>query len=121
MKRINAHLFHLFLAIFITTSFIACAASPDVEPAKSILVNFLRFLNTLVLILTAFAFVVFGWGIIKLIFAGGDAKGVAEAKKILLYGVIGIFVLVSLGGILFFIKTYIGIPDNSPVEIPKFQ
>ena len=120
MKRVISHLAHPLFAMLLAIPFVAFAA-PNAQPVKDVFTSILTVLNLVIKILISLAFVVFGWGIIKLIFAGGDSKGVADAKRILLYGVIGIFVLASLGGILFFIKTYIGVPDNSPVQIPKFQ
>ena len=120
MKRVISYLSHFLFAILIAIPSVAFAA-PNAQPVKSILDHILTLLNVVIQVLIMLAFVVFGWGIIKLIIAGGDTTKIKDAKKILLYGVIGIFVLASLGGILFFIKTYIGVPDNSPVQIPKLQ
>ena len=123
MKRIIIHLSHFFLAILFTSPLFAYAQNPDAEPVKSVLTNFQTLLTVIIEILIAFAFVVFGWGIVKLINskAVGDPKKVNDAKQIILYGIIGLFVLSSMYGILAFIKTYLGVPDNTPITVPKFQ
>ena len=123
MKRIIIHLSHFFLAILFTSPLFAYAQNPDAEPVKSVLTNFQTLLTVVIEILITFAFVVFGWGIIKLISAGGSGnqKKITDAKRILTYGIIGIFVLSSMYGILAFIKTYLGVPDNTPITVPKFQ
>ena len=112
---------HLLLAALLTAPLLAFAQTPSMGPAKSILLNIRDLLPVVVKILITLAFVVFGWGIVKLIIAGGDTKKISGAKGILTYGIIGIFVLASILGILTFIKTYIGIPDNAPITVPKFQ
>ena len=139
MKRITTHLSYppylsksatigykqqyfsaLFTALLITP-LLAYAANPNAEPVKSVLVNFHTLLTVVIQILITLAFVVFGWGIIKLITAGGDTKKIADAKGILTYGIIGLFVLSSMYGILVLIKTYLGVPDNTPIIVPEFQ
>ena len=107
--------------ILVSNPFVAFAESPNAGPLKSILTNFLAFLNKVTPTLIALAFVVFGWGIIKLITAGGDPKRRSDAKGILTWGIIAIFILASMSGIVLFIKTYFAIPGNKPIEVPKFQ
>ena len=121
---IKRHFFsfaHFFSIALFAAPLLAYAQSPNAEPIKTILTNFGTFLAVLVEILIALAFAVFGWGIMKLITAGGDTKKIHDAKGILTYGIIGLFVLSSLYGILVFIKTYLGVPDNTPITVPKFQ
>ena len=121
MKRTISHLLHALPVILVSSPLMACAQSPNAEPVKSVLTNFLAFLNKVTPTLIALAFVVFGWGVIKLITAGEDPKKTTDAKGILTWGIIAIFILASMFGIILFIKMYIGIPGNRPVQIPKFQ
>ncbi len=114
----------LFLLAFAPLRVIAAvgpAASADITPIKKILTNILSLLTVTVQILITLAFVVFGWGIVKLIINAGNPQKVKDAKKILLWGIVGIFILASLFGIVTFIKTYTGIPNVSPnITPPKF-
>jgi len=91
------------------------------EGVNTVLGNILNVSTILVQILVLLAVLIFGWGVIRLISAAGDPQHIKEAKGILLWGFIGIFVLSSLYGIITFIETYIGVPENSPIQVPKFS
>lgn len=120
-KRTHAsHFLSLLLIILISFPLITSAQAPDPQPVNTVLTNFLALLTIVIKILISLAFVVFGWGVVTFILASNDEKKIREAKNIILLGIIGIFVLASMGGIIIFIKTYFGIPDNSPIQPPTF-
>ena len=121
MKRTIPYLLRLLLVILVSNPLATSAQSPNAEPVKSVLINFLTFLDAVTPILIALAFLVFGWGMIKFITAGEDPKKRTDAKSILTWGIIGIFILASMSGIVTFIKTYVGVPANQPIQVPKFQ
>ena len=98
--------------------FLAIAQGPDATQVNSIFKNVLSLLTVVVQITILCAFITFGWGIIKLITAGGDAKKLGDAKKIVTWGVIGMFILASLFGIITFIQTYIGITAGGSIKAP---
>ena len=111
----------IIVVIFLTSiPLITSAQSPDPAPVNQVLTNFLTLLNVVIRILITSAFVVFGWGIVKLIFSANDPKKIEQAKYIILWGIIGIFVLASMTGILAFIKNYLGIKNNTPIQPPTF-
>ncbi len=111
-----------FLIFLTSLPLIALAQAPNPAPVNTVLTNFLALLTMVIKILISSALLVFGWGIVKLIFTtkAGDAKKIGETKQILLWSIIGIFVLASLGGIIIFLKTYLGIPNNVPIQPPTF-
>ena len=121
MKQTISYFLLPFLVILTFNPLVAFAQSPDAGPVKSVLENVLTFLKVVIPILITLALLVFGWGIIKLITAGEDVKKRTDAKGILTWGIIGIFVLTSMYGIITFVKDYIGIPENQPIQVPKFQ
>ena len=45
------------------------------------------------------ATVVFLWGIINYVIAGGDEKKLENAKSFIIYGLIGLFVMVAMWGL----------------------
>lgn len=110
-----------FLYIIPILPLSAIAASPSAEGVNSILNNILGAATILIQILITLAVLTFGWGIVKLIFASSNPAQIKNAKGTLLLGIIGIFVLSSLYGIITFIKTYTGLPDESPIQAPKFD
>jgi len=61
--------------------------------AKSIVKNLLT-------LVAAIALLVFFWGIAKFIYAQGNEAAKTEAKKIIVWGLIALFVMVSVWGII---------------------
>ena len=119
MKRIISYYSSLFFVILALSPLVAFAQ--DAKPVISVLTHFLAFLNVMIKVFIVIAFLVFGWGVIKLMTAGEDQKKRSDAKGILTWGIIGIFVLASMGGIITLIKSYTGVADNKPIEVPKFE
>ncbi len=113
IKKYSPRLF--FLLPLLAPAFVF---AQDIGPVRSLLNNIFRFLGAIVEIGMLFAFVIFGWGILKLITANGDPKKVGDAKGILTWGIIGIFILASMGGIIYFINAYIGIPTKPVIQAP---
>ena len=72
-------------------------------------INFLLVLATLV----------FLWGILKYITAGGDAAKVAEARSYIIWGIVGLAVMASVWAIISYLKDTLNISggDNT---IPKY-
>lgn len=68
-------------------------------------INFLLVLATLV----------FLWGILKYITAGGDSAKIAEARSYILWGIIGLAVMASVWAIITYLKDTLGISggDNT--------
>lgn len=62
-----------------------------------------RLVNSLVVIVIALAVLAFFWGLAKFIFnVSGDEKSVEEGKRIMIWGIITLFVMVSVWGIIRF-------------------
>ncbi len=54
----------------------------------------------------------FAWGVAKYIrVSAGSEKAAEEAKRTLVWGVVAMFVLFSVWGIISFIKSELGLPD----------
>lgn len=70
-------------------------------------------------LLIAMATVVFIWGIIKYILYSNDTKKATEAKQFMLWGVIGLFTIVAMWGLVLVIqKTFnLGPGTDDPNEI----
>ncbi|MEK7606134.1 MAG: hypothetical protein AAB458_00865 [Patescibacteria group bacterium] len=62
-------------------------------------------INPLIVLASALAVLAFVWGIVKYIASAGDGKAKDDGRKIMVYGIIGLFVLFSFWGIVQFIKT----------------
>lgn len=74
------------------------------------------FLNALIGLFITLAIVVFFWGLIKYLFDMGENK--AEGLQIMMYGVIAIFVMVSIWGIIRLLQNTFKVTSTDPI-IPK--
>lgn len=92
----------------------------------SIILNIQYALDLLVPIVITLALIYFIWGIVKYVIAQSDDQK-ADAKTHIIYGVIAMFVIVSIWGITNFIADYLGItpfvstpiiPQLPPVNVP---
>ncbi len=70
----------------------------EVEDFFTLVLNFIN--GTLVPLVFAIAFLVFIWGVVKFfILGGGDETKRSEGKQLMIWGIIGFVVMVSLWGI----------------------
>ncbi len=67
-------------------------------------------INTLIIIVAGLALLWFFWGLVKFIFHSGDAKTHEEGRNIMIWGIITLFVMFSLWGLLGFISGALNIP-----------
>ncbi|MDO8471266.1 MAG: hypothetical protein Q7S49_01515 [bacterium] len=68
-------------------------------------------INPLIAILVGVALLAFFWGLAKFIFhVGGDEKAVDDGKRIMKWGLVALFVMVSVWGIVIFIQKALNLP-----------
>jgi hypothetical protein len=75
-------------------------------------------INQTIPVVIALAFLFFLWGIAKFIFFAGDEKKVAEGRLIMVWGIIALFVLVAVWGIVNSISYVLGIPYANAPALP---
>lgn len=73
-----------------------------------------RILNGLVGLLILVAILAFFWGLIKYLFSGGG-EDKSEGLKTMFYGVIAIFVMVSIWGIIKLLQNTFGVTQNTSI------
>jgi uncharacterized membrane protein YidH (DUF202 family) len=82
----------------------------------------LGLVNSLIILLIGLAMLYFIWGIVQFIGNSGDEKGREEGKQRMLWGIIALFVIVSLWGLVGLLqKTFLtdGYGDKPPAA-PQF-
>ena len=60
---------------------------------------FLDILDDVIVLIVALAVVMFIWGVLKYITAGESEDKIREGRNYIIYGIIGIFVMVSVWGL----------------------
>jgi len=82
-----------------------------VEPLQGIL-------DALIPLLMVAAFVVFLWGVIKFITSGGDEEKKKSGKSLIIYGLIGLFVMVAVWGIIKLVQGTFGVTQTD-INLPE--
>ncbi len=80
-----------------------------------VLVN--RFLNGLIGVIITIAIIVFFWGLVRYLTDVGEAKH--QGLLIMMYGLIAIFVMVSIWGIIHLLQNTFGISGQNQAIIPQ--
>ena len=75
-------------------------------------------LNPIILLLFAVAMVVFIWGIVEFLASGEEGDARTRGKQNILYGIIGLFIMVSVYGIINVVLATLGVDYNIPL-IPQ--
>lgn len=111
--------YHLIPTVLLSTPLLVFAAPSDL---KQLFVLIIQLINGLIAIAAAIALLYFVWGLAKFILNDTGSEDVAtKAKNIMLWGVIALFVLFSIWGIISVLGvTFLGEslpPDGSGFEL----
>lgn len=92
------------------------------QTVSTLLTAGINIFKVLIEIFLALAVLVFFWGIVRFIMnigsAGSDDRSREEGKKVIVWGIIGIFVMVSLWAIVGFIQSSLLGGISAPPTIP---
>ncbi len=107
----------LTLALFMVP-FLAFAQT--LQPLQVLVAAVGTILNTLIPVLLALALVVFFWGLVQYILHpdAGEGKG-WSGRSIMIAGLVSLFVMVSVWGIVNLAQNALGIQGNAPVQVPQ--
>jgi hypothetical protein len=105
---------YILIASMLLLPVITLAAPFD--GVKGLLQTFLGMLNSLIPLIFGLALIYFFWGTAQFVLHSGEQKARDEGKQKMLWGIIAIFVFVSIWGILGFIGNTLGIPVTNGVS-----
>ena len=106
---------------------VVCILCPGIlfaqnPPNPQFFVDFFAFGNPLLRSIFPLLFSVavagFFWGLALMIFNAGNEQAVENGKKIMIWGVVGLFVLTSLWGIVAFFGALFGIGTGGVAPVP---
>jgi hypothetical protein len=96
---------------------VSFAAINNISDVGSFIINTIN--NVVVPVLFAVAFIVFLWGAFTTFILGATAEDSKEkGKSLMLYGLIGFFVMVSIWGLVNILTSTVGFGNNSGVTQP---
>ena len=101
----------------LTLPLVSLAAVNNLSDAGSFIINTIN--NVIVPVLFAVAFIVFLWGAFKTFILGANSEEVKEkGKNLMLWGLIGFFVMVSIWGLVNILTGTVSFGNNTGVSQP---
>ena len=110
-------------AVYFALSFApVMALAQPLAKVDGLVVAIGKIIAKIIPIMFALAIIYFFWGIITYIKSAGDPDEAAKGKSIMIYGVIGIAVMVSIYGLVFWLQETLGIdPAKTSLPLPKID
>ena len=96
----------------------ALVFAQDLSNLETLVTSIGRLVGLALPIVVGIALLAFFWGLVKFIFAQGNEETKADAKKIMLWGLIALFVMVAVWGLVRFIGDALGIDQGDTIEVP---
>lgn len=102
-----------------TVSAVVCPAGGTPENFNDIVCILKDLVTTAIPVVASLALVVFFWGLAKFILKADDVKAREEGRQVMMWGIVALFVLVSIWGIIFFLTNDIlGLPTPGVPQLP---
>ena len=73
-------------------------------------------INILLPIVVALALLFFFWGLAKFILASGDEDAKDEGKRIMIWGVVALFVMASVWGLVALLGSFLGVDQGQALQ-----
>ena len=109
----------LSTGIFLTPVMVFAQANPNVQNVQNFFDQVGALLTSLLPILVTLAVVLFFWGLAVFIFSAGNEDGRERGKQIMIWGVIALFIIVSIWGIVAFLGNLFGIEQGGSAPVPN--
>jgi hypothetical protein len=77
--------------------------------------------NAVIPVLFAIAIVYFIWGVVKFIMSAGDDEARAKGKSMMIWGIVGLVVIVCVYGLIQFLSGATGLQSGGSVTLPTVQ
>lgn len=88
-------------------------AYAQLESTQTLIERVGELVRLLTIVVAGIALLVFFWGLVKFIYAQGSETVKSEAKKVMGWGLMALFVMVSIWGIVAFMQEELGLPSSS--------
>jgi len=106
MKKIYPAFLVLFLGMAVPTRAFAaaCYFAGTPQNFRGLVCLFIDLISTAIPIVGGLALLAFFWGLAKFILNAGSESGREEGKEVMKWGIIALFVMVSIWGIIYFLQ-----------------
>ena len=76
------------------------------------------FINTTIKFLIALATLIFIIGVVKYIISGGDAEKTADARRFIIFAIVGLVLIIVIWGVVNIIIDSLGVDKRPPTPLP---
>jgi len=97
----------------------AVASAQSLQPLANLISAIARLVGALVPILITLALVVFFFGLVRYLWGAGGKGDHSKGKQLMIWGLISLFVMVSVWGIVRLAQDALGVNPNQDVLSPK--
>jgi len=97
------------------------ASAQQLGNINTFLTSIGNLVNTALPIVVGLALLAFFWGLVRFIFAAGEEDKRKEARSMMIYSIIALFVMVSVWGLVGFVGQALGVGQgsgNNPITVP---
>ncbi len=94
---------------------------PTLSGFETLLISIGRLVNIALPIVVSIALLGFFWGLAKFVFQAGDSGARDEAKSLMIYSVVALFVMVSVWGLVRFLGSSFGIQQGGEIQFPTIN
>ena len=97
------------------------AQQPDPDPTylHTLITAFLPLINILIKVALSVGLLMFIWGLVKFITHSGNEKSIEQGRQFMIWGVIILFVMVSVWGIIALMQTMFDADGGAPMTVPS--
>ncbi len=92
--------------------------APAAGTVQSLIVQIGEIVSSLIPIAFGVGVLAFFWGMAKYIFAAGNEDSKEQGKQIMIWGVIAIFVMSAIFGIVILLRNTLGVGNETTIDIP---
>lgn len=97
------------------------AGAQNLNNIDTLLENIGDLVSAALPIVVGLALLGFFWGLMKFIFSAGDEGEQEKGKKIMIYGVITLFVMVAVWGLVGFVADSLGVDTDGDAVVPGVE
>ena len=99
---------------------IAAFAQLTVTPAIGAISQITSLINKVIPLLIGIAVLIFLWGVLKYVLSGSDdPEKRKEARGFMIWGIVAIFVMVSIWGLVGLLQNISGVSNEAVISMPK--
>ncbi len=97
---------------------VSTGTNPDLNNIQSLVQSLGSIIDSLIPIVLTLGLLAFFWGLAVFIFSAGDEEKKTKGKNIMFWGIIALFVMVAIWGIVAFISSALGIGVGGTAPTP---